>query len=447
MSKIRVNFAEICGKVKVMNALNNGPAGSRVRSISNFESYSEAEIPYARLHDSAFYSGYGGEWSVDVHRIFRNFEADECDPENYVFTPTDAYLKNIVDSGTKVYYRLGAAIEHGYKYGTVPPKDYLKWARICEHIIRHYTEGWADGFYMDIEYWEIWNEADCHNGDGSTPCWQGTEEEFSEFFVTVYKYLKERFPMLKIGGPAIASVWGATFPDIFFSALKNAGITPDFISYHRYGKTPEDFVATVRRANSHLEKYGYLDVETHLNEWNYVRGWQAENFIHTIESIKGLKGASFTTAVMCALHPEKVDMLMYYEGRPSAFCGLWTTDTLKPLKGYYPFLAFSKLRRLGTAVKTEDGENLYSLAATDGTDGAVLLTYFDEQDGAEKKDLTLEISNFNLSENKRLRVKYLLLDGMHDLECVREEMFTVGDIVCHLDMPPYTTYLIKLETE
>ena len=42
----------------------------------------------------------------------------------------------------------------------LPPKDFRKWAQICEHIIRHYNEGWADGHKWDIRYWEIWNEAD-----------------------------------------------------------------------------------------------------------------------------------------------------------------------------------------------------------------------------------------------------------------------------------------------
>ena len=29
-----------------------------------------------------------------------------------------------------------------------------------EHIIRHYTEGWADGMHRDMQYWDIWNQPD-----------------------------------------------------------------------------------------------------------------------------------------------------------------------------------------------------------------------------------------------------------------------------------------------
>ena len=57
---------------------------------------------------------------------------------------------------TKVFYRLGSKIEHNRKkYGTLVPKDPHKWAVICEHIIRHYNEGWADGFHLNMQYWEI----------------------------------------------------------------------------------------------------------------------------------------------------------------------------------------------------------------------------------------------------------------------------------------------------
>ena len=60
-----------------MNAVNNGPAGSPVRKTGNTEAYAALEIPYARNHDASFYSVYGGEHTVDVHRIFKNFDAEK----------------------------------------------------------------------------------------------------------------------------------------------------------------------------------------------------------------------------------------------------------------------------------------------------------------------------------------------------------------------------------
>ena len=139
MTYIQLDLSKVAGPIKPMNAVNNGPVSKSVRGMSNFEDYKALEIPFARNHDASFYSNYGGEHTVDVHSIFRNFDADENDPASYIFSPTDKYIANTEDAGTRTFYRLGASIEHGYKYGTYPPADFAKWARICEHIIMHYN--------------------------------------------------------------------------------------------------------------------------------------------------------------------------------------------------------------------------------------------------------------------------------------------------------------------
>ena len=113
MVSINIDFANTCGPIKAMNGVNNGPLASSVRKTSTgFALYKELEIPYARLHDSAFQEIYGGEYSVDVHRVFPNFDADETDPAAYIFGPTDDYVANVYAAGTKPFYRLGASIEH-----------------------------------------------------------------------------------------------------------------------------------------------------------------------------------------------------------------------------------------------------------------------------------------------------------------------------------------------
>ena len=86
-----------------------------------------------------------------------------------------------------MFYRLGVTIEnHAWikNYHAKPPRDFAKWARICEHIVRHYNEGWADGFKWNIKYWEIWNEPDGNKptADGRPgPTWTGTNAQFLNF--------------------------------------------------------------------------------------------------------------------------------------------------------------------------------------------------------------------------------------------------------------------------
>ena len=132
----------------------------------------------------------------------------------------------------------------------MPPADYLKWARICEHIILHYNEGWANGLHLGIEYWEIWNEPD------GAPNWTGTQEEYCRFYRTMVTYLKERFPHLKFGGPTCSWVYGE-FPETFLREItKDGRHTPlDFFSWHAYPHDPRKMDASARRVRELLLKY------------------------------------------------------------------------------------------------------------------------------------------------------------------------------------------------
>ena len=443
MRKITVDILNTGGQIKPVNAVNNGPSGKSVRGISNFEDYRALEIPYARNHDASFYSNYGGEHTVDVHRIFKDFNADENDPESYVFAPTDEYTKTIFEAGTKVYYRLGASIEHGYKEGTYPPKDYLKWARICEHIIRHYTEGWANGFYYDIEYWEIWNEPDCKNPDGSNPCWQGTEAEFIEFYCVTSTYLKSKFPHLKIGGPAFASVKETKqFVIDFLREVKNCGAPLDFFSFHGYLKDEQRIVSSVNAAKKLLDTFGFEGVELHYNEWNYVRAWRGEEYKYSRIQAKRLKGAALNVSIMCAAQASPLDMLMYYDARPSSWCGLFDTDSLEPLKPYYAFYLFRELRRLGTHIPTEYRVgNVYNCAATNGKSLAVILSNYSEDDSATEEKITLEVKNLK----GKAKAEIYSLDADRNGELV--EIRNINDNAeLELDIPLFTTLLVKIDT-
>ncbi len=394
MAHIKVDLTQNCGAVKPMHAVNNGPLAPNVRGTSNSELYQALGIPYARNHDAAFYGGYGGEHTVDVHRIFKNFDADETDPASYTFGPTDAYVKNTYAVGTKMFYRLGAAIEHRHKQGTYPPADFAKWARICEHIIRHYTEGWADGFTYDMEYWEIWNEPDCRNADGSSPCWQGTDEQFIEFYAAVSTHLKKKFPHLKIGGPAFYSAKRTETRVAFLKAVKKRNLPMDFYSYHYYTHTPSEMVRAAQMGADLLAEAGLEGKEMILDEWNYVRGWSGEDWRHSIDAWKGLKGASFMVSSMCACQYSPLSMLMFYEARPCSMCALFETDRpWIPLKGYFAIKMFDELYRLGNAAPLQiDCPEIYGAAAYGNDAAAILFSYFDDSLEQGKKEITIKLN-------------------------------------------------------
>ncbi|MBQ4086215.1 MAG: hypothetical protein IJC54_06560, partial [Clostridia bacterium] len=343
MATVQVDLSKNCGAVKPMHAVNNGPVYKFAvdQRITNIDSYRAAGIPFARTHDASFCSTYGGEHTVDIRAIFPDFDADPYDPASYDFVLTDEYLKVIEFAGAKVFYRLGNKIEHWKKkYGTLPPKDFRKWAVICEHIIRHYTEGWADGFHMDIEYWEIWNEPDLDADDSPHKrCWGGTKAQFFELYDVAARHLKACFPHLKIGGPAIAG--HLDWAEDFLSQLK---APLDFFSWHIYANVPEKVAARAEKVRALLDKYGFAQTESILNEWNYVRGWTGDDWLYSLRMEKSLKGAAFIAATMSVCQSIPMDMLMYYDARPCGMNGMFSTDFICDcLKGYYPFRMFNEL--------------------------------------------------------------------------------------------------------
>ncbi len=418
-AKISVRFDEECGRVKPMHATNNGPTKGRgfgSAKTRGFEDWREAGIPYARTHDSSFNAGYGGEHTVDVHAIFPNFDADVSDPASYDFAFTDQYLSNINSCGTEVFYRLGTKIEHGVKkYHTLPPKDFQKWAEICEHIILHYTEGWADGFTYKMEYWEIWAEPDLDPDDAEDKrTWGGTAAEFYRFYITAARHLKKRFPHLKIGGPAVA--FRIPWLEGFFEALaaEKERVPLDFFSFHCYGSTLEKIFARSTKARELLNAYGYENTESILDEWNYVQGW--DNFIYSVKHIISIKGAAFEAFVMCACQNDSdIDMLMYYDARPSVYNGLFDYYTNERLKGYYPFKMFHTLYQLGTACHCEIlGEDIRAAAAKGNGESALMIAYFNDndEDKSERK-ITLSL------EGGAEKYDLYILDETRDCELVK----------------------------
>ena len=431
MSTININYSKEIGKVKVMHAVNNGPAvAGKDQTRGNEQSYKAARIPYARVHDAAFFSGYGGEHTVDVHAIFPNFDADVNDPASYDFACTDLYMKQIIEYGAEPFYRLGSKIEHGVKkYGTIMPKDFQKWAEICEHIIRHYNEGWADGFHHNIKYWEIWNEPDLDPDDSTNKrCWSGTEAEFAKMYIIAAKHLKSCFPNLKIGGPASAG--DESWMERFLQRLVDEGNVPlDFLSWHWYWTEPSDVSIKSTRIRKLMEKYGYGKAESIMNEWNYVRCWSKE-FVYSIKQIIGMKGAAFTAAVMSALqnNPD-VDMLMYYDARPTAFNGLWDLYTYEELKGYYPFYIFANLYELGTQVENvSDDENLYVVAAKNGEKVGAMVTYYAENDNENSKIVEINVDGYDMSN-----AKFYLVDEAHTYTPFTRVAFENGKLTLRME--------------
>jgi len=379
MTHIQADFSNVLGTIKPMHAINNAPM---VKSM--FHYMGEAGIPYVRLHDTG--GRYGGFVYVDIENVFRDFGKDPSDPASYDFAFTDDLLQDICAQGAKPFYRLGATIENDHRirpYRIFPPKDNEKWARICEGIIRHYNEGWADGFHMGIEYWEIWNEPDNEPVIADNPMWKGTDQEFFRLYEITSRHLKKCFPHLKIGGYASCGFYAA----LEKSSDPNAHVSPrvdyfvsffrdfltyitspghecplDFFSWHSYGSR-EDNAFYADFARKTLDAFGFQSTESILNEWNPGIRFRGE-----------MEDLSNIAAMMIGMQKCGLDMLMYYDGQVnSSYCGLYDPVKKGIFKAYWAFPAFDALYRLGQWTWAESDDPQVMCLAARGESGCAIL--------------------------------------------------------------------------
>ena len=385
MKKIAIDFSKSAGPVKPVHSVGQGPVlpGFKMPDFSMFRHLKEAGVPYARLHDVGGW--FGGNLYVDIPNLFRDFDADENDPASYDFAFTDIYLAALVENGVEPYYRLGVTIENfaetiGKAYRIHPPKDFKKWARICEHVIRHYTEGWAGGFKYKITYWEIWNEPDDFI-DERNQMWRGTWRQFCELYEVASKHLKAKFPHLKFGGygkctsyyannlvdgetPTEEEMYRHRCFEEFCAFVAKRKCPLDFFSFHGYFK-PRYVASNARYHRKLLRDAGLGGVELHLNEW--LCGDRSGYFWRRASLASAI--AAFVASCQLA---KDLAIANIYDARcdaRSSYAPLFDGIARQPGKAFYAFKYFNVLYRLGHAVKCEvDGgqgsDGLWCVAAT-----------------------------------------------------------------------------------
>ena len=197
MAEIPVTLApeKTGGAIRNILGMCNSPT---IRNVGRTETdkrlFKKLHPARVRHHDAV--NENPGYEIVDVTRIFPLFHADENDPANYVFAPTDFYFQQIVDCGIPIELKFGERIEKGgQKFKVLPPSDPKKWAKICVNILRHYNEGWADGMRLGIRYVSIWEEPD------NQALFVGPFEQYLELYRETALALRRAFPEVKICGP------------------------------------------------------------------------------------------------------------------------------------------------------------------------------------------------------------------------------------------------------
>jgi len=376
------------------------------------ERFSEIRFPTVRLHDCP----YSCSGTVDIPCVFPLAHLDPADPASYAFARTDAYVQSILDCGSQIVYRLGVSIQKNprLQFETLPPEDPARWTDICCGIIRHYNQEWADGFRHDIRYWEIWNEPE----NGPT-MWQGTFEEFVTFFIRVAKRLKTRFPELLIGGPSFNGFRGNYEKlESFLGPLREADCPLDFLSWHTYADRPMELAETALAVREHLDRFGYTNAESHLNEWNLRRDFKRfrvdpDYKIEFNRILAGTAGGSMAASGLIAMQDAPLEMTNYYCAGSLNYSMFEVGG--KPRKAFFSFKAFAELlehtpERLEVAGSDPDrGIAALAGASPGGRLVALLLSNF----ASERSDWELELDGL---KTRSPRAKSRVIDGDRDLQ-------------------------------
>lgn len=447
-AELHVDCASVIGNIRPLHGVNCGPvADQELTDVSAY--YKELAIPYTRLHDC--------HWPnpdvVDIHTIFPDSGADPEAAESYRFSRTDDYVKSILATGSQVVFRLGESIEHSRKKHYVnPPPDAAKWAAICVGIIRHYNEGWANGFRHGIRYWEIWNEP-----ENRPAMWTGTDEDYLRLYTVAAKAIKAKFPNVLVGGPSFGycgEVVGTTlkptpFASAFLARCKEQSAPLDFFSWHRYTADPYTFHQQAVAVRSFLDANGFTKAESHLNEWNYLpnNDWKAlsqagQGLLRQkfYEEMRGPAGAAFTACALLFLQDSPVDVANYYRGDSGGF-GLFTCDGVAG-KPVYAFRAFKWLLDTPVRVATR-GSVPGQLAIGAGmnaarTQATILISNYKSAD--EKADLTVE----QVPWDGPTVCEAYALDAENDLARVTREERAAGSLRLPLRVKAPSVLLVRL---
>lgn len=398
---IRVDFDRTVGEMRPVHNIGRMPEYVTDSEINRC--FTRANMTSCRTHDIH---------ATDFRNIFPDFSRDADDESAYAFAECDKVIAAIADTGMEPFFRLGISYSDPVRDREflLPPSDYDKWARVCEHIILHYNEGWANGFSYGIRYWEIWNEPENSDDIADNHFWIGSDEEFFRLYDVAAKHLKNRFPELKIGGYGSCGFYAltktnalntgatprnqyfVTYYKNFLKYIREHGSPMDFFSWHSYTTTGKN-AGYIKYVRETLAEAGYGDAEIICDEWNYN---PTEN-----DKLDRRYGAN-QTSMLIMFQNEGLDMAHYYDGDDDGlmWAGLFVDG--QPSTAYYGFLAFGQLYKLGHQAEIKNlrlADGLYAVAAA-GEDGQALLI----ANVSEKRDRPLKIDAGEYAVDKCMTV-------------------------------------------
>ena len=213
----------------------------------------------------------------------------------------------------------------------------------------------------------------------------------------------------------------------------------------------DDLASRITFARRILDKYGFTDTPSILNEWNVCVGVDPQNRISASVykdeniNIPGIETTGNVTrlgpeyrgtprvvsavlASMITMQRLKVDLACYYDAQIaySEYCGMINPFDLTPFKTYYAFKSFNSAFKLGYEVMTEsDDEDVFVLGAKNDKKGVIIISNYSDV----PKKLRLETEGVETDDGEVIitdsEYTYTMLDNI-----IKGSILTVKPYSC-----------------
>lgn len=217
----------------------------------------------------------------------------------------------------------------------VPPAKYEEWAELVTATVRHVNVERRLG----VRYWEVWNEPNLWG------FWQGSYAEYLRLYDVTAEAALKADPNIRIGGPSVAS-YQPNHIDEFMQneARRGEQGRVDFISWHSYGKAPEELAAEIRAIRQIAAKYPQFNPELIITEFNVLQGGPED--ISANGATDTVDGAIAFLSSIESMQRERLDKALLFELKdglgPKPYWGRWgmlTNDgQTKPI--YHAYKAY-----------------------------------------------------------------------------------------------------------
>ncbi len=195
------------------------------------------------------------------------------DSTQYNFTASDLQVNAIINNGMEPMFILPAPY--------TKPANLTNFATFIKNIIRHYKQGWNNGYYYNLKVVTWANEPDL-----GTTFWGGTQTEYFDTYATVSNAIKSldstitivapnlAFPCSWSGSTRVLSSWVTNF----LSYCQTNNVKVDIFSFHAYTPiTYYQFYYDMTLMNNALSAYPALSniydtPKLGNTEWNTMLG-------------------------------------------------------------------------------------------------------------------------------------------------------------------------------